>query len=79
MRVNPVFAKCEGKARAVLEALLAKYADESVLNLDDDNVLRNPPLNMLGTPLELVRAFGSKGGFEAAVRSVVDLLYDEAG
>ena len=63
--------------RAVLDALLAKYADEGVLNLDDANVLRIPPLNTLGTPLQLVKAFGGKGGFEKAVHDLQSALYQE--
>ena len=35
---SDVFTKYGGQARAVLDALLAKYADEGVLNLDDTNV-----------------------------------------
>ena len=47
--------------------LLAKYADEGVLNLDDPNVLRIPPLTELGTPVQLIKAFGGKEGFVEAV------------
>lgn len=72
------FAKYGDKARAVLDALLAKYADEGVLNLDDTNVLRIPPLNTLGTPIELVKAFGGKPGFEKAVHQLQQELYQEA-
>lgn len=50
----------------MLDALLDRYADDGVLNLDDANVLRIPPLGTLGTPLELVRAFGGRAGFEQA-------------
>ena len=38
-----VFTKYGPQARAVLDALLAKYADEGVLNLDDANVLKIAP------------------------------------
>ena len=41
------FATYGDQARAVLGALLDKYADEGMLNLDDTNVLRIPPLNTL--------------------------------
>lgn len=34
------FARYEGKARAVLEALLEKYADEGLTNLEDPKVLK---------------------------------------
>lgn len=72
-----VFAKYGEQARAVLRALLDKYADEGVLNLDDTNVLRIPPLNTLGTPVQLIKAFGGKAGFENAVHALQNALYQE--
>jgi type I restriction enzyme R subunit len=71
------FAKYGDQARAVLDALLAKYADEGVLNLDDANVLRIPPLSSLGTPVQLIKAFGGKEGFVAAVHEMQSALYQE--
>ena len=72
-----VFTKYGEQARAVLGALLDKYADEGVLNLDDANLLRIPPINRLGTPLELIHAFGDKPDFEQAVHSLQSALYRE--
>lgn len=72
-----VFAKYGEQARAVLRALLDKYADEGMLNLDDANVLRIPPLNTLGTPVQLIKAFGGKAGFEDAVHALQNELYQE--
>ncbi|WP_137787680.1 EcoAI/FtnUII family type I restriction enzme subunit R [Sphingomonas sp. 3P27F8] len=72
-----VFSKYGEQARAVLRALLDKYADEGMLNLDDTNVLRIPPLNTLGTPVELIKAFGGRAGFEEAVHALQDELYQE--
>jgi type I restriction enzyme R subunit len=72
-----VFTRYGPQARAVLDALLDKYADEGMLNLDDDNVLRIPPLNALGTPVELIRAFGGKPAFEKAVQDLQSALYLE--
>ena len=60
VKKRDVFTKYGPQARAVLDALLAKYADEGVLNLDDTNVLKIPPLNTLGTPLQLIKAFGDE-------------------
>jgi len=77
VKKRDVFTKYEGQARAVLDALLAKYADEGVLNLDDTNVLTIPPLSALGTRVELVRAFGGKEGFVAAVHELQAALYQE--
>ena len=72
-----VFAKYGDQARAVLRALLDKYADEGMLNLDDTNVLRIPPLNAMGTPVQLIKAFGGKVGFEDAVHALQNELYQE--
>jgi len=72
-----VFAKYGEQARAVLRALLDKYADDGVLNLDDTNVLRIPPLNTLGTPVQLIKAFGGKARFEDAVHALQNELYQE--
>ena len=75
VRKRDVFARYGDQARAVLDALLAKYADEGILNIDDTNVLKIPPLNQLGTPMELIRLFGGRTGFERAVRQMQILLY----
>jgi len=48
-----------------------------VLNLDDTNVLKIPPLDRIGTLVELVNAFGGKPGFEQAVHDLQNELYRE--
>ena len=77
MKKRDVFTKYGAQARAVLDALLAKYADEGILNLDDTNVLKIPPLSALGTPVQLIKAFGDKRDFEQAVRELQSALYQE--
>jgi type I restriction enzyme R subunit len=77
VKKRDVFAQYGPQARAVLDALLDKYADEGVLNLDDAKVLRIPPLDRLGTPVQLVNAFGGKAGFEQAVHALQSALYQE--
>ncbi len=77
VKKRDVFNKYGGQARAVLDALLVKYADEGVFNLDDVSVLRIPPLTDLGTPVQLVNAFGGKDKFVAAVHDLQAALYQE--
>jgi type I restriction enzyme R subunit len=77
VKKRDVFTKYGPQARAVLDALLAKYADEGVLNLDDANVLRIAPFTTLGTPVQLVKAFGDRVGFERAVHELQSALYQE--
>ncbi len=78
VRTRDVFAKYSDTARAVLDALLDKYADEGMFNLDDTDVLRIPPFNELGTPVELINAFGGRENFSAAVHELQTELYWEA-
>ena len=77
VKKRDVFNKYGDQARAVLNALLAKYADEGVLNLDDVTVLRIPPFTQLGTPMQLIRAFGGREGFVEAVHDLQSALYRE--
>lgn len=78
VKKRDVFTKFGGKARAVLDALLDKYADEGVLP-DDASVLRVRPLADLGTPVELVKAFGGREAYQAAVKTLEAELYKDAG
>jgi type I restriction enzyme R subunit len=77
VRKRDVFTKYGPQARAVLDALLAKYADEGVLNLDDANVLRVTPFTQMGSVVQLINAFGGKGAFVAAIHEMQSALYQE--
>lgn len=74
VRKRDVYARFEGKARAILDALLDKYADEGVLP-EELSVLKVQPLVHLGTPRELVDAFGGRRSYLKAVREVEEVLY----
>ena len=69
------FAKYGDKARAVLEALLDKYADEGIEHIETTDILRVHPLNKLGTPIEIIKLFGTKEKYEQAVRDLETALY----
>ena len=77
VKKRDVFNKYGERARAVLGALLAKYADEGVFNLDDTAVLRIPPFTALGTPVQLIEAFGGRQDFVNAVHELQSALYQE--
>jgi type I restriction enzyme R subunit len=77
IKKRDVFTKYGGQARAVLDALLAKYADEGVLNLDDANVLKIAPFTAMGSVVQLIKAFGDRQGFEQAVHELQSALYQE--
>ena len=77
VKKRDVLHKYGDQARVVLDALLAKYADEGVVNIDEVTVLRIPPLTQLGTPVQLLKAFGGRKGFVEAVREMQEALYRE--
>ncbi len=70
------FAKYEGKARQVLEALLEKYADQGSMAIDDIGDLEVSPFDQFGTPVEIVRdIFGGREKYMTAVRGLQHVLY----
>ena len=77
VRKRDVFGKYSAKARAVLDALLVKYADDAVLDLGDPRILTLSPLTEIGTPVQLARAFGGRQGFVEAAKELEAALYQE--
>lgn len=75
VRKRDVFTKYGQQARAVLDALLEKYATEGIAHVEDLGVLRVQPLSDLGTPVQLVQLFGGKEGYLQAVRELEVALY----
>ena len=69
------FAKYQGAARQVLEALLEKYADTGIEPIEDMKVLTLPPFDRIGAPIELIKAFGGKRGYAAAIQGLEQALY----
>ena len=76
VKKRDVFTQYGPQARAVLEALLAKYQDEGIVGgLDNVKLLEIPPFNSMGTPFQLIKQFGTKAGFETAVHELQTALY----
>lgn len=73
-----VFTQYGPMARQVIEALLDKYADEGIATLEANNVLSLPPVNQLGLPVELIRSFGGRPQYLAALNTLERELYAPA-
>jgi type I restriction enzyme R subunit len=78
VRKKNVFTRYGDQARAVLEALLKKYEDDGVIGLDDPRLLQVAPFTSMGTPLQLIKEFGSREQFERAVHELQNALYEGA-
>jgi len=75
VRKRNYFTKYGEQAQKVLNALLDKYADEGVGNIESMEVLKVQPINELGSPFEIIKSFGGKREYENAIRDLEDALY----
>jgi type I restriction enzyme R subunit len=78
VRKRNVFAKYGEQTRAVLEALLQKYADSGITSVESMDILKVDPLTAFGTPMEIIKLFGDKESYLAAIRELEKELYQEA-
>jgi type I restriction enzyme R subunit len=79
VRKRNYFARYSDNARAVLSALLDKYADEGIENIESLNVLRVQPFNQIGTATEILNdIFGGKDLYLEALRELERELYKVA-
>ncbi|MCX5962218.1 MAG: DEAD/DEAH box helicase family protein [Cyanobacteria bacterium] len=69
------FTKYGDQARRVLEALLDKYAEGGVGEIEETQILTVVPFSEFGTPIEIIRSFGGKDGYQQAVRELKQSLY----
>jgi len=72
------FTKYGEQAKKVLEALLDKYADEGIDNIESIEVLRVKPFDEIGSPVEIIKEFGSKEKYLQAVKELETELYKTA-
>lgn len=69
------FTEYGEQAKRVLDALLDKYADEGVAQIEENQVLTVVPFSQIGTPIEIIRAFGGSDNYQRAVRELKRSLY----
>ena len=73
-----VFGQYGEQARAVLEALLMKYADSGIKSVESMEILKLPPISKMGTPIEIINHFGDKASYLKAVKKLETALYEES-
>ena len=72
------FTKYGDQARKVLEALLDKYADQGIENMENITILTVPPINELGSVTEIIKIFGSREKYDQAIKELENELYKVA-
>jgi len=77
VRKRNVFGKYGENARAVLDSLLEKFADGGLNSLESMDILKVDPLTKFGTPMEIIRLFGGKEFYLAAIQELEAHIYQE--
>ncbi|SDT89013.1 EcoAI/FtnUII family type I restriction enzme subunit R [Halopseudomonas salegens] len=78
VKKRDVFGKYGDQARAVLEALLDKFADHGVQDIEDAKVLELPPFDQFGSKTQIRRGiFGSLEQYTQAIQELEKALYDD--
>lgn len=72
------FTKYGEQARNVLEALLDKYADQGIENMENIQILTVPPISDFGSVTEIIKVFGSREAYDKAIKELENELYKAA-
>ena len=67
--------KYSGVARQVIEALLEKYANDGITEIEKTEVLRLDPFKRMGNPARIAKLFGGKEGYLKAVKELAEEIY----
>ena len=67
--------KYSGLAQEVLSALLDKYMNEGIQDIENIEILSNDPFRKFGTPMKIAKLFGGKSGYIQAIRDLQKEIY----
>ncbi len=70
-------SKYSGIAREVLEALLDKYMNSGIYDLEKTEILKLDPFLKLGKPSKIAGYFGGKAGYIRAVQELEQAIYED--
>ncbi|MGP6389218.1 EcoAI/FtnUII family type I restriction enzme subunit R [Streptococcus dysgalactiae] len=62
-------------AKEVIEALLDKYANDGIKEIEDTKVLQLKEFQKIGSPMKIVKAFGGKEAYQKAVQDLENEIY----
>ena len=68
-------SKYSGPAREVLEALMAKYMNVGIYEMESTSILKLEPFARMGSPAKIVSYFGGKDGYLNAVHELENEIY----
>ena len=77
VKKRDVFHKYGPEAQKVLEALLDKYMNEGISQLENRKVLTLDPFRQMGSPSGIAKLFGGNQQYMAAVKELEDSIYND--
>lgn len=77
VKKRDIFNKYGAEARKVLEALLDKYANDGITQLENRTVLRLDPFRQMGSPANIAKLFGGNQQYFSAVKELECLIYND--
>ena len=77
VKKRDVFHKYGPEAQKVLEALLDKYMNEGISQLENRKVLTLDPFRHMGSPSGIAKLFGGNQQYMAAVKELEDSIYND--
>lgn len=75
VREGTFFTKYGDKAKEVLEALLLRYMNDGIYEIEDRNVLGLPEFKKIGSKGYIARQFGGKKGYDDMVKEMEAAIY----
>lgn len=78
VKKHDVFNKYGAEARKVLEALLDKYANDGISQLENRMVLKLDPFRKMGSPANIAKLFGGNKQYLTAVKELENLIYNNS-
>ena len=78
VKKRDIFHKYGPQAQKVLEALLDKYANEGISQLENSKVLALDPFRKMGAPSKIATYFGGKQQYNQAIKELEELIYSIA-
>lgn len=70
-------SRFSGAAREVLDALLEKYMNTGIYEIEKTEILKLDPFIRFGKPSKIAQLFGGKNGYLKAVKELEKEIYDE--
>ena len=77
VKKRDIFSKYGPEAQKVLNALLEKYMNEGISQLENRKVLSLDPFRQMGSPASIARLFGGNQQYFEAVKELEAVIYEQ--